>query len=84
MEYLLSLEKNSNECLKERKLSHPHTPQPTIQQFDITYEKEIQSLLENANLKNKTKIIGVRLNINRYVEASHVVNQKLQNIFIVI
>jgi hypothetical protein len=59
MDYLLSLEKNSNDCVKERKLSHPHTPQSTIQQFDVTYEKEIQSLVENINLKNKTKIIGV-------------------------
>jgi hypothetical protein len=58
MEYMLILEKGASPN-KERKLSHAHTPTPINQQFDVTYEKEIQSLLETKKLNNKTKIIGV-------------------------
>ncbi len=58
MDYMLNLEKGVSPK-KERKLSHAHTPTPIIQQFDVTYEKEIQSLLDTKKLNNKTKIIGV-------------------------
>ncbi len=58
MDYMLNLEKSSGSPKKDRKLSHPHTPQPMVQQFDVTYEKEIQSLIETKN-NHKTKIIAV-------------------------
>ena len=58
MDYMLNLEKGVSPK-KERKLSHAHTPTPTIHQFDVTYEKEIHSLLESKKQDNKTKIIGV-------------------------
>ncbi len=58
MDYMFNLEKSSGSPSRERKLSQPHTPQSMVQQFDVTYEKEIYSLLENKNNKT-TKIIAV-------------------------
>lgn len=60
MEYILNLEKSTGSPKNERKLSHTPTPQQIVQQFDVTFEKEIQSLLDTKK-NEKTKIIAVIL-----------------------